>query len=454
MRSLRLGHILLILASVSCTKTPQWQVIEWQGEGQAPLPTTLKAESKPIKLSHGEIRFFNQELAGVPIEGTFGKVVSRKKDTDWARARVISEDNLPSIASVQEALDKKADTVKRAKSSLQRLPCPIAESSLEKMQPEIQWSGRKWQVAFNLECEDTSGQTWGVTFDTKGGIIAVSALGSLFSPVQLNASLYPAGPKSSALQLLKLTLSPQPNYLSNLGLTAVSDAGAKLTDLATVGEIRPGDIRFDLVQVYYYASEALNWATNSFHFTSQPLKIRTHVGYPDNTNASFYYKREVRIGSGDGKVFSQLSLDPSIVDHEVMHSVIDTLARLPFEGEGGSLNEGLADSLAATWLNTPHMGENAYLKGPYQRTLENNLKLNERTGALYGDSLVLSGMVWDLHEKVSPEISLHLLEYLLSYLTPASDFKVAQTLVQEWARQEDPEKQPLVYEVLQRRGWL
>src|SRR5690606_1502757 len=118
-------------------------------------------------------------------------------------------------------------------------------------------------------------------------------------------------------------------------------------------EFPPTDERFDQVQAYYYANQILSWFGRKLTL-KKPLKVSilAHVGYPDKTNAAFYYKGQVRLGSGDDVTFSLIPLDPSIVMHEVSHVLIDELARLPFQGEGGSINEGFADVFTTFYLNS------------------------------------------------------------------------------------------------------
>lgn len=122
------------------------------------------------------------------------------------------------------------------------------------------------------------------------------------------------------------------------------------------------------------------------------------MGAPDKTNAAFYYQNKIRLGKGDERTYSNIPQDPSIVIHESVHAVIDAIAGLPFEGEGGSLNEGFADFFTALQINSPHMGGVAYLKGPYRRSIENSLSVAERTGALYHDSGIISGTLWELRK--------------------------------------------------------
>lgn len=105
-----------------------------------------------------------------------------------------------------------------------------------------------------------------------------------------------------------------------------------------------------------------------------------------------------------------------------MHALIDSLSGLPFDGEGGAINEGIADFVTALQLNTPHMAESSYLKGPYRRSVENSYTLQDKNGGLYHDSGIISGLLWEIRQKIGPEKSRDLVVYLLNRLTPGSDF--------------------------------
>jgi Zn-dependent metalloprotease len=124
--------------------------------------------------------------------------------------------------------------------------------------------------------------------------------------------------------------------------------------------------------------------------------VQLRAGFPEKTNTAFYYKGQVRIGDGDGVAYQAIPRDPSIVSHEVMHSIIESLSGMSSEGEAGSLNEGFADFLTAAIWDNPLMGHTAYKKGPFKRTVSNTITLAEKNGGLYHDSGILSGTFWEV----------------------------------------------------------
>jgi Zn-dependent metalloprotease len=127
--------------------------------------------------------------------------------------------------------------------------------------------------------------------------------------------------------------------------------------------------------------------------------------------------------TGDDEIYSHLSQDPSVVIHESVHALVDVVAGLPFEGEGGSLNEGFADYFTAVQLNNPNMAEASYLKGPFRRSVVNSVTLNDKNGGLYHDSAIVSGTLWDLRERFGNIVGLRLASLTLNRLVPGSDFK-------------------------------
>jgi hypothetical protein len=117
-----------------------------------------------------------------------------------------------------------------------------------------------------------------------------------------------------------------------------------------------------------------------------------------------------------------LASDPSVVYHESFHALVDGLAHLPFENEGGSMNEGFADFFTCVALNRPYLGEASYVKAPYKRSLTTLVRLDEKTGGLYHDSAIVSGLFWEIKEKLNTEKSLLLATDTLSMLNPYSLF--------------------------------
>jgi Zn-dependent metalloprotease len=252
-------------------------------------------------------------------------------------------------------------------------------------------------------------------------VSSVKRVGSQFHDTI--AIVFPKGPKMSNLQEVVLRgLATNPT-LSNDRLFVASQADSKISDVSGPLKFTPQDSRFDQVQVFYFLEESLNWFERRLN-VKIPFKLNAevHMGAPDKTNSAFYYQGKIRIGAGDDETYARIPQDPSIIIHESVHALVDTVARLPFEGEGGSLNEGFADFFTALQLDNPNMAEASYLKGPFRRSVVNNYKLSDKTGGLYHDSGIASGTLWELRVKLGPDKAREIAILTLNRLVPGSDF--------------------------------
>ncbi|MGZ3723116.1 MAG: hypothetical protein ACXVA9_09310, partial [Bdellovibrionales bacterium] len=320
---------------------------------------------------------------------------------------------------------------------------------------ELRWLGG-WHLVFKRTCEAPDGSAYEVVVNSHGRLISHLPAGANMTSVTESVTLYPKGPKFSALKQIQLPVSADPNFLSVNVLEVTSDANAKFSNLGQLSQVVPSDDRFDMLQAYYYSTQSLEWIAEHLKFQYSGLKLRTQVGYPQKSNVAFYYGREIRIGQGDDITFSHMAWDPSIVIHETMHAVIEALTRLPLgQGEGGSLQEGLADILTALQLDNPQMGEASYKLAPYQRTLANDSKLADKNGSLYHDSLILSGTLWEIKSEINAAAAEDATAFLLAHLTPSSGFDDVKNQLRDWLKTlNDKEKFTAAETVLRMRGWL
>jgi Zn-dependent metalloprotease len=218
--------------------------------------------------------------------------------------------------------------------------------------------------------------------------------------------VFPIGPKLSELQeeLLRGLLGD--GSLANSKFTLTSTDGVAVREENGAFAFSPTDERFDHVQSYFFIQKTLDFAETFWKFNLPfPLRVQLKAGYPEKTNTAFYYKGQVRIGDGDGVSYQAIPRDPSIVTHEVIHSIIESLSGMGTESETGSLNEGFADFLTAAIWDNPTMGHTAFKKGPYKRTVSNTITLAEKNGGLYHDSGILSGTFWEIRYTLGTEKS-------------------------------------------------
>ena len=215
-------------------------------------------------------------------------------------------------------------------------------------------------------------------------------------------------------------------------LTVISQSPENANSRNAPWKFSKEDPRFDQVQVYYFIEKAIDFLSVEGNFKIPTnVQVETSYGYPDKTNASFSYNNQIRLGVGDGKEFKGLSQDSTVVIHELGHVVVNLLARLPTQGEGGAINEGFCDFISATQLNNPNMGSNSYLNGPHMRTLENSLSYIDKDGGVYHDSQIISGTLWELRKKFGSAKSLQLALKTLIRLGPSNKFADFSLAVKE-----------------------
>jgi Zn-dependent metalloprotease len=308
---------------------------------------------------------------------------------------------------------------------------------------ELQWrvvylrDGNLWEVRLNPNLEIRSSQRVGSQFH------------------ETAAWVFPQGPKKSTLQevsLKDLLLKPT---LSNSRVFVSSQADLKVSDVEEPLKFALDDSRFDQVQVFYFLNESLNWFEKNLNFKlPMQLQAEVHMGAPEKTNSAFYYQGKIRLGQGDDEFYSRIPHDPSIVIHESVHALVEVLARLPYEGEGGSLNEAFADFFTALQIGSPHMGEAAYLKAPFRRTILNDLTLKDKNGGLYHDSGIASGTLWELGTKLGLVKGQKLALLTLNRLTPASGFSdFGKTLRSVILENTSGAEQDMALAILDKRGF-
>lgn len=440
-----------LLSQSAFFKGPKWTIQEWhRGDRPVFMPAGLIQEQRAETLDNKKIRWSVQAVAGIPIEDSFFKTVEQDGVVIFSQGRFLASSLLPREADVRKELNQiellKARRRMEAASSECRPPA--------RMSSVLRHRYGRWQIVYKNECE-TQGGVVELAFNRKGGLIGRREIAAQFDWESSQVVLYPRGPALSRLTAMNLPVSAQPFYLLTPEIEVRSDAGLQFADLQALGSIRPEDPRFDMVQAYLYSTEALRWAGTKLNTKVEGLKLRTHVGYPENRSVAFYYNKEVRIGRGDDLTFTHMAWDPTIVVHETMHSVVEALTHMPFQGEGGSLSEGLADSLTALQLQTPKMGEGSFLTGPYQRTLTDEIKFSEKSGKLYHDSLIFSGTVWQVREDAGEDAALDLVKYVLQNSGPITNFDGVRRQVQDWFQACSlGERCDRIGRSLNRRGWL
>lgn len=402
---------------------------------------------KPLE----NLKIKTQVFQDYQVEGTYLKQISTVK----GRKRFQASSSFEPTADLKlqiSALNEKQKIFSKMHQSL----ASSQGRQLVSLEPErkIIWtSTHGWQPVLGWLAADASGELWRTLRNVEFQEVRTERVGSGFAD-QHKAFLYPESPVRTQIEEVQLGFLNENPQLENelIELTTESSSLAR-SDQAWF-KYKPEEDEFDQVQAFYFASRFLSWVQSSFQIGfGQKLQIQTHVGYPQRTNTMFYYGGKVRLGAGDGGSFDQVMKDPSIVMHESAHFLIDQMAALPFQGEGGSINEGFADALTAIHLKSPYMGEASYKKQPYKRSLDNSLRVQDKTGKLYADSLIVSGTFWKMYQAFGEDMTKQVIFYTLERLHPGSDFQHLQSLLQEAIVVFGPGRTSY-NEILKEKGWL
>lgn len=462
--------VILILAIggiVGCTKQSPYQRLEWSPYESstmdlASVENELKkhpfTSEKTTYTPNGFTSIRRQSYEGFPILGTWVKVnTSSKGSKQFVSARVVSA---------------------RSESSHPRhAPASFVKNSSEQKMAVLKLTTRNqdWSQLLRiypafLPRELRLIPVWAVIgldqelqlrerlFDAESySLLGEQKKGSSFQEdvIGLKARVFPDGPKVSSLSVEELNPLFSGASLSDQKVKVFSSSGHNVPVSASPLFFEPESEKFSQVQVFYMLQKANSWFEKKLGWTwAGQLKVETDIGYPKTTNAAFYYGNKIYLGAGDKKTYKDIPLDPSMVIHEAAHSLIDRMSRLPFQGEGGSLNEAYADFFTAVQLNNPKLGEVAFMKGPFRRDLSLVKTWQERNGGLYNDSLIVSSLFWSLQEKMNQETVLNLVLKVLRDLTPDETLNSFRNkLLLQMQISLDPKDQLIVYDLMKQKNW-
>lgn len=417
-------EFLVLLFFSSCTAHPPLLSVRWSGQGPAPSidkyieKSEIKNQQKSLD---EEVQIFQQKASGFQIEGSFIKIVKQKNDTPVFQSALIVQ-NISTLNLLKAfRLDQKKENIWQ-----QFIKSHPSFSNEKKVLPleVIFLTSPTVHPAVVAVLEEKSGFLHALKISENADLIIDQALGSrLTDLVESMSTAFPRGPKKSALSPVLINRRNQSEGLSD-GIFEVLSVSPSKIILAEPLEYPTSDDRFDQIQAFYYSQQIMSWFNEKLGQNySAKVRIVTQLGFPEKTNAAFYFQNQIRLGQGDNETYAHIAWDPTIVMHETSHAVIDALSRLPFQGEGGSINEGYADIFTTFFLESPLLGENSYLLGPYKRTVDQNLKLSEKNGGLYHDSAIVSGFFWNLKKQIDADKTLQLAVRVLNRLGPNSNFE-------------------------------
>lgn len=415
--------LISFLALAACDSKKGLQTLEWRPGDSASQIQALKnlesTHSLPVQSASQTIELEQQSVHGIKVDGSFIKHLrSPQGEPILIRASVSLEDKKLEGLPLSDFELRKNSILNELKVAFPmfRVRPP------EKIDVLIIHHRGYYEPVWNVLYTDKHGIPWEMKLGQHLQIRSVNRVGSQFHDTL--AFVFPKGPKISNLQEVLLKgIAVNPTLSSSRLVVTSQAADSKITDIDGPLKYSPQDSRFDQLQVFYFLDESLTWFEKRLNVKLPfSLQAEVAVGAPEKTNSAFYYQSKIRFGTGDDETYSHIPQDPSIVIHESVHALVDALAHLPYEGEGGSLNEAFADFFAALQLDNPNMGEVAYLKGPFRRSLVNDFKLSEKNGGLYHDSGIISGALWDLRVKFGPDKARQIALLTLNRLNPSSDF--------------------------------
>ncbi|KYG65712.1 hypothetical protein AZI86_01145 [Bdellovibrio bacteriovorus] len=403
---------------VACSPKSEFKEVQWHAGDdirelkfmnaiEAPLPSTLQVLNETQEYTY-------QTFKDIAVEGSFVKKINHQQ----GQLLSVQAAYLSNPLALKSLPFAEFNDVAEARKKLKKRHPYLSSEDLESLKPLIT---QKPELVWVVTRFPDSGRPYEYRFSEDFKILQKKPLG--IGWFERPAVLYPEGPKLSELKELSmrdLSFSPP---LSNKRFSIFTQNPMDFAESDEILKFPTSDARFDQLQVYYYVQRVLDWCQDKLGISLQrPLEVQLHVGYPEKTNAAFYYQGKVRLGEGDDVVYSKIPQDPSIVSHEIFHALIDLVGHLPTEGEGGSLNEAFADFFTAHLLARPRLGENAYLQGEFKRTLENSKKWRDKTGGLYNDSLIVSGLLWELGQALPEDKILKVSLKTLSRMSPLSQF--------------------------------
>lgn len=427
------------------------QALEWAADPD------YADEQMNVQVGNETLRRKIQKIDGVPVEGAIMKDI-RVDAGELSRPVYIAQRKLEGAfrflpraelmlyraneARIRKQYEKQVEAEGLVVSGPGRLV--IAETE-GKFTPELR-----------VEVSDPkTGAFFRDSYSLTGVRIGRIPVGFNFNAQARFAQVFPQGPRKSQLSWVPVFWVQAAPKLTSQFMTVTSRSGQTLTSEDDRLAFGLDDLRFDQLQVYYFIENFLN-SLRKNHGFQLPLRlnVETHIGYPELSNAALYYQNTLRFGAGDGVNYRDLMRDPTVVVHEVGHAVIDALAHLSSQGEGGAINEGFADFFAGSFLNTPKMGEDSFIAGPYRRNLDNAKAYTERVGKAYADSEIVSGLFWNLRKTWGAEKTEAFALRLLARLMPDTDFEALRAQMREMSRSLPTEEREQLDLILQERKWL
>lgn len=312
-------------------------------------------------------------------------------------------ENLPTIEGVNVSEAALSDGLAHALAEFEELRTAsrVFPPALEVRQGEKGEWNPYWRVEYLAPAGDRLRY---VFVSAKGEAIERGELD--WDGVDGRAAVFPRGPQHGLREETLRDLTGDGTMTGRI-LQVVSALDLKVWSPQLLFFFPENDRRFDLGQAYFTVDQGFRWLRERLGIALEhPVSVRLHVGDGGVSNAAFYHQNTIYLGTGDGQVYKDMIRDPSILTHEAIHAVIDAYVGLPSEGEGGAFNEGFADLFAALILENPRMAEASYQKGPFRRTLENNLiAYRDFAPGVYQNGSIVGATFWDMKPELGTELT-------------------------------------------------
>ncbi|HPI41702.1 MAG TPA: hypothetical protein PLJ21_12910 [Pseudobdellovibrionaceae bacterium] len=408
---------------VGCSQPTPLKTVTWNKNSGLDQPQFLEKKESQNTV---QIKYLNEIVSrnvltykGVEIEGSYVQKILNSKNEFLFIKSEYSENHFSHLdAEISRSLKNKYISLLQFKSKFQDLKNavyvwdPRLTIVLNNYRPFLLWV-IDYQSPYNLGAHR-------MKITLGGSQVENSPIGSSFD---YQAVIYPMGPKFSDLSEVILDNLFGNGFLMSSGVKVFNDLKEQAQGQNGKFVFQPQDSRFNQVQTYYFIDQHLKYYLSK-HQLQLPfaLEARVNVTAPDGRPTTYtgYVHQRITLGAGDAVIWNHIPQDPSIVMHETSHAIVEALSGLSYEGEEGSLNEAYADFLTASHLNNPQMGNIAYLKSPFKRTLETVTLFSEKNGMKYHDSLIVSGALWEMRKSIGTTNAEKLALLSLSRLGPKS----------------------------------
>ena len=462
----RLILLFLTFAAVSCSQVVPFETLHvdansTETERLQNLQKVYSVESSQtdnIAFAKSKVVWKEQLFRGTPVKDAWIKMLESN-----SKSKSLEEFGAQVILGPSSKIDFTFPKIWDEKSLLAQAQKQLPKYKLDSIKPY--WKNGKKQMipVYEVVALDKKNHLFAIDLDARSfKVLEKTPVGSHFTPptgsdfIDLKAFVFPDGPRRSPLTEVELSEVHKGSPLSSQKLHVTSASGENITISDDPLHFDVEDSKFNQVQAFFILQKANLWFEENLGWSwAGKLQVETDIGYPDKTNAMFSYQNKVRLGRGDGITYKDIPQDPSIVVHESVHAIVARLAGLPFQGEGGSLNEAYCDFFTAMHLDRSIFGDAAYMKGQYKRDISQPRMWNSIRGSLYGDSMVISSFLWELSTQIEKKKAMNLAIHTLRKLYPDETFQRFQSKLKASAKElltgEDLRK----FEgLLKQRGWV